>query len=317
MIKLQCSCGKQFNVPKKFQGRQGRCPNCGTVIIVPKEVEEIPTFDQFCESRRAFNTQELFEHVIESVVGIAHEGKIYGSGVVLDERGILATNQHVVGISKKVSVMLNDGSEYIGEMLRSYRDVDLAFIQILTKPKKYVAVADREQLKVGQSVFAVGHPMGLQNTITKGIISAISRPIKGAEYIQTDASINPGNSGGPLFNEYAEVIGINTMVLNNTQGLGFAIPIDIVAERYEAIRQNLSSIYDMEYCGICGNNSNTFKYCEYCGVELNSNRRQAKKLRRLTTTTNLTTNVKATGCKICKAYVPVVEKYCIKCGTQM
>lgn len=317
MIKIQCSCGKQFNVPEEFRGRQGRCPGCGTVIVVPNAVEEIPTFDQFPESRRSFNTQELFEQVIESVVGIAHEGKIYGSGVILDEKGILATNQHVVGISKKVSVVLNDGAECMGEMLRAYRDIDLAFVQLLTQPKKCVTVADTDELKVGQSVYAVGHPMGLQNTITQGIISAISRPIKGTEYIQTDASINPGNSGGPLFNEYAEVIGINTMILNNAQGLGFAIPIDVVAERYDTIQKNLSSILDKEYCGICGNNSSTFKYCENCGVELNSNRRPVRKLRRLSTTTNMYANVKAAKCKICKAYVPVHEKYCIKCGTQM
>jgi hypothetical protein len=159
--------------------------------------------------------------------------------------------------------------------------------------------------------------MGLQNTITKGIVSAINRRIRRSKYIQTDASINPGNSGGPLFNEYAEVVGINTMVLRDAQGLGFAIPIEIVAEKYEQIKQNWSSLFSKEYCGICGKNSGDYKYCEHCGVELNTSRPSSKTLRPVKRLPTIDPDVRTKQCKVCNAAVPVTNKYCHICGVTM
>jgi S1-C subfamily serine protease len=284
---------------------------------VPHNIEDIPSFEPLVPRQRTFNTQELFEHVIESVVGIAHEGRIFGSGVLLDPQGIVATNHHVIGTSKKVKVVLNDGTEQVGEMIRAYRDVDLAFLQILAKPDKYAFLSSMDNLKVGQTIYAIGHPMGLQNTITKGIVSALGRVIDGAKYIQTDASINPGNSGGPLFNEQAEVIGINTMILRDTRGLGFAIPVDIVAERYEDIKQNLSTFFTLEYCGICGKNSSDRNYCDHCGVELNPGRpvKRVSALKRRTTTLNF--DPRARECRVCKVAVPQANRYCQNCGVKM
>jgi len=313
LISLQCSCGKGFRVPDKFRGKQGRCPNCSTIIVVPHDVADIPTFEA---SPQTFNTQDLFEYVIDSVVGISHEGRIYGSGVILDSNGVVATNHHVVGVSKKVTVMLNDGSEHVGELIRSYRDIDLAFLQVLSNPAKFANLADEATLKVGQTIFAIGHPMGLQNTITRGIVSALGRVINGAKYIQTDASINPGNSGGPLFNERAQVIGINTMVMRDMRGLGFAIPVKLVADRYEEIRHNLSTLFSQEYCGICGKNSSDHRYCEHCGVELNASHRpgQQQPVKRRTM---IEPGLPTRSCKICNAAVPLQNKYCLTCGVKM
>jgi serine protease Do len=314
MIRLQCTCGKEFQIPDEFRGRQGRCPNCSNIIMVPHNTNDIPSFDELAPRQRLFNTQELFEHVIESVVGIAHEGDIFGSGVLIDEKGVVVTNHHVVGKSKKVTVVLNDGAEYIGETIRSYRDIDLAFLQLMSRPDKYAPLGDQASLKVGQTIYAIGHPLGLQNTITKGIVSALNRVIKEKKYIQTDASINPGNSGGPLFNEYAEVVGINTMVLRDTQGLGFAIPVETVVERYADIQQNYSALVSQEYCGICGKNSNDFKYCEFCGVELNPDRPSK---RRPPEPMNLPAHIETRSCKVCNTLVPIAERYCYNCGIKM
>lgn len=316
MLRMRCACGKEFQIPEKFRGRQGRCPNCSAIIVVPLELEDIPLFEEVAQSPRPLSTQELFEQVIDSVVGISHEGRIYGSGVLIDANGVVATNHHVVSSSKKVTVLLNNGSEHLGELIRSYRDIDLAFLQVLSKPDRFASLADKEKLRIGQTIYAIGHPMGLQNTITKGIVSAINRKIRGGKYIQTDASINPGNSGGPLFDEYAEVIGINTMVLRDAQGLGFAIPIEVVAERYEGIKQNWSSLFSKEYCGICGKNSGDYKYCEHCGVELNTNRpsQTIGPLKRLAVTDP---SIRTKQCKVCNTAVPITNKYCHVCGVIM
>jgi serine protease Do len=316
MIQMRCACGKDFQIPEKFKGRQGRCPNCSAIIVVPNELEDIPIFEEVSQSPQPFSTHELFEHVVDSVVSISHEGRIYGSGVLIDSNGVVATNHHVVSISKKVMVLLNNGTEHLGELIRSYRDVDLAFLQVLSKPDKFASLADKDKLKIGQTIYAIGHPMGLQNTITKGIISAINRKIRGGKYLQTDASINPGNSGGPLFNEYAEVVGINTMMLQDAQGLGFAIPIEIVAERYESIKQNWSSLFTKEYCGICGKNSGYYKYCEHCGVELNTSR-PSKTIRPLKRLASTDPYVRTKQCKVCNAAVSVTNKYCHVCGVTM
>jgi serine protease Do len=316
MLQLSCVCGKEFKIPENFKGRQGRCPACSRIIIVPNDLYDIPIFEETSQPVRPLSTQDLFEQVIDSVVGISHEGQIYGSGVLIDANGVVATNHHVVGISKKVKILLNNGTEHLGELIRSYRDVDLAFLQVLSKPDKFATLADKENMKVGQTIYAIGHPMGLQNTITKGIISAINRRIKGGRYVQTDASINPGNSGGPLFNEYAEVVGINTMVLRDAQGLGFAVPIEIIAERYEGIKQNWTSLFSKEYCGICGKNSGNYKYCEHCGVELNTSR-SSKAIGPLKRVAVLEPNVRIKQCKICNTAVPAIKRYCHICGVTM
>ncbi len=312
MIKLQCSCGKQFNIPDKFRGKKGRCPNCSTIIIVPSADEEIPTLDDITKTSRRYEAQDLFDHVIDSVVGISDDGRLYGSGVLIDKGGVIATNRHVVGTAQKVKVQLNNGDEYIGEVIRSYQDIDLAFLKVAVKENSFAKIAGKQPLKIGQSLFAIGHPMGLQNTFTRGIVSALDREIHGANYIQTDASINPGNSGGPLFNDYAEVIGINTLIMRQSQGLGFAIPIEIVQKRYQSVKKSLIGMFSMEYCGICGKNSKTLRFCQYCGVELNSNQPLIRMFRK--SHIKVPPNSHPIRCTSCRAVNPEDVDYCGFCG---
>jgi S1-C subfamily serine protease len=315
MIKIQCACGKLFNIPDEFRGRQGKCPQCGTIIVVPKAADEILLFQEPA-AKRTYSAQDLFEFVIDTVVGISDGERLYGSGVLVDVNGVVATNRHVVGTAQKVKVRLNNGEEYIGDLLRSYKDVDLAFLRIPIKTKKHAPLDNHSPLKIGQTLYAIGHPLGLQNTITRGIVSALSRDIGGVKYIQTDASINPGNSGGPLFNEHAEMIGINTMILREAQGLGFAIPVELLRERFQLIQQHLHGLFMQEYCGICGRSSTHLRYCEHCGVELDM-RQSLRPMNPRFRSTMAPVSLQKMVCQVCQTPTPLAEKYCSFCGTHL
>jgi serine protease Do len=149
-----------------------------------------------------------------------------GSGVIIDAEGYILTNNHVVEGATEVTVTTSEGTEYDAEVVRT----DLAVLRIKNPGNLPVAVlGDSEKLQVGEWVLAIGNPFGLSHTVTSGIVSAKSRVIGAGPYddfIQTDASINPGNSGGPLFNMQGEVVGINTAIIPQGQGIGFAIPVD-------------------------------------------------------------------------------------------
>ncbi len=156
-----------------------------------------------------------------------------GSGVIIDKKGFIVTNNHVVGDAEEMEVRLSDKSKFIGKIVGKDPDTDLALIKIESENDfPYVQLADSKKVKVGQWVMAVGNPFGLDRTVTIGIVSGLGREnvnlSRYEDFIQTDASINPGNSGGPLFNVQGEVIGINTAIINIAQGIGFAIPSNMV-----------------------------------------------------------------------------------------
>jgi S1-C subfamily serine protease len=158
-----------------------------------------------------------------------------GSGFVINDKGQILTNYHVIKGSAKLSVTLADRTKYTAEVLDRDPANDLALIQI--KPRNKLAVlrlGDSENLQVGQKVLAIGNPFGLDNTLTTGIVSSLGRSIQDESgsmlegLVQTDAAINPGNSGGPLLNSNGDVIGINTAILGvngGNVGIGFAMPI--------------------------------------------------------------------------------------------
>ncbi|MFM9267446.1 HhoA/HhoB/HtrA family serine endopeptidase [Tychonema sp. BBK16] len=158
-----------------------------------------------------------------------------GSGFVIDKSGTVLTNAHVVDKADRVTVTLNDGSIFPGEVLGTDEVTDLAVVKINTKGVNLpvAALGDSDVVKVGDWAIAVGNPLGFDNTVTLGIISTLKRssaavgiPDKRLDFIQTDAAINPGNSGGPLLNGSGEVIGINTAIRADAMGIGFAIPIN-------------------------------------------------------------------------------------------
>ena len=160
-----------------------------------------------------------------------------GSGIIFAPDGYVITNAHVVDGARTITVTLADGHDLPGSIVGADTETDVAIVRISTPTGMTLPTAklgSSEALQVGQLVVAIGSPAGLQSTVTAGIVSALHRTLPGyggqliEDIIQTDAPINPGNSGGPLVNSRGEVIGINVAVLQQTQGLSFAIPIDTV-----------------------------------------------------------------------------------------
>lgn len=156
-----------------------------------------------------------------------------GSGVMINPEGYILTNYHVIKDAEEITVKLSDKSEYKGKMVGTDPKTDLAVIKIAAAGKQPFAIlGDSDKLRVGQWAIAIGNPFGLDRTFTVGVISATGRSEVGItayeSFIQTDASINPGNSGGPLLNVQGEVVGINTAIVASGQGIGFAIPVNMV-----------------------------------------------------------------------------------------
>ncbi|MBE9066320.1 trypsin-like peptidase domain-containing protein [Leptolyngbya cf. ectocarpi LEGE 11479] len=156
-----------------------------------------------------------------------------GSGFILSRDGQVMTNAHVVEGAKTVTVTLNDGRTFQGDVIGTDPVTDVAVVKIDGSDLPTAPLGSTENLAAGQWAIAIGNPLGLDNTVTAGIISAIGRTSsqvgisdKRVQFIQTDAAINPGNSGGPLLNDQGEVIGMNTAIRAGAQGLGFAIPIE-------------------------------------------------------------------------------------------
>jgi Do/DeqQ family serine protease len=174
------------------------------------------------------------------------ENQSLGSGVVIDgERGIIATNHHVVQGADEIRVTLNDGRLVDARLIGSDPETDIAVLQAKAKDLTSVPMADSDALKVGDFVVAIGSPFGLAQTVTSGIVSALGRTGLGIEgyesFIQTDASINPGNSGGPLVNLAGELVGINTAILapgGGNVGIGFAIPTNMARAVIEQILEH-------------------------------------------------------------------------------
>jgi Do/DeqQ family serine protease len=178
-----------------------------------------------------------------------------GSGFALSEDGHIITNAHVIDGADTVEVTLKDGRSFTGKVLGEDPVTDVAVVKIESSNLPAVTIGDSALLQPGEWAIAIGNPLGLDNTVTAGIISATERssnqvgvPDKRVGFIQTDAAINPGNSGGPLLNAAGEVIGMNTAIISGAQGLGFAIPINSVQE----IAQQLISKGKVEhpYLGI-------------------------------------------------------------------
>ena len=156
-----------------------------------------------------------------------------GSGFIIDQEGIIVTNNHVIEGADEITVIMSDQTEFTAELLGRDPKADLAVLKIEPGQTELIAVewGDSDLMRVGDWSIAIGNPLGLGGTVTAGIISAISRDLRGSspyvKFLQTDASINRGNSGGPLFNVEGKVIGINTAIISQTGGsigLGFAIP---------------------------------------------------------------------------------------------
>lgn len=156
-----------------------------------------------------------------------------GSGFIIKSDGLVMTNAHVVDKASSVTVTLKDGREFTGRVVGEDPLTDVAIIKIQANKLPTVSLGNSDQIKPGEWAIAIGNPLGLDNTVTAGIVSGTGRssseigaPDRRVSFIQTDAAINPGNSGGPLLNQRGQVIGMNTAIIGGAQGIGFAIPIN-------------------------------------------------------------------------------------------
>jgi serine protease Do len=186
---------------------------------IPQEFMDDPMFRQFFGDQLRRMPKERVERGT-------------GSGFIINKEGDIITNAHVVSGADKVTVILKDGRQIEGKVLGSDELTDIAVVQVKPDNLPTVSIGSSQNLQPGDWAIAIGNPLGLDNTVTAGIISAIGRNSgqigvdKRVSFIQTDAAINPGNSGGPLLNQNGEVIGVNTAIIQGAQGLGFAIPIE-------------------------------------------------------------------------------------------
>lgn len=214
------------------------------------------------KSQNAF--QNIISTVSESVVGISFTNMTaedifnlesteklgLGSGVIVSSKGYIVTNQHIAQkLGSTVNVTLSNGEKIQGKVVWNEEIIDLAIIKINARNLAVAKLGDSENVFVGDEVIAIGNPLGMEfkGTCTKGIISGINRTFSfeddGEKYfmedlIQTDASINPGNSGGPLIDAYGRVIGINTIKLEKAEGIGFAVPINVLKPLIEKLEEN-------------------------------------------------------------------------------
>ncbi|MEO1272293.1 MAG: trypsin-like peptidase domain-containing protein, partial [Myxococcota bacterium] len=177
------------------------------------------------------------------------EGQSLGTGFIVDAEGLVLTNHHVIQNASQIRVRLWDDREYDAEVVGTDPKTDIALLKVNEAPKlQALPLGDSEALAVGDWVVAIGNALGLTSTVTAGIVSAKGRrrsevPLGGGEmtyvdFIQTDASINPGNSGGPLLNMRGEVVGINTAISREGQGIGFAIPIGMARAILPQLKSN-------------------------------------------------------------------------------
>jgi S1-C subfamily serine protease len=200
--------------------------NASTTVATPQQSEdgsEDPFFKKFFGNRTAQRYRSGEREIKQGT----------GSGFIINNNGQILTNAHVVAGATKVTVTLKDGRTIDGRVKGFDRVTDVAVVEIAQKNLPSMQIGNSDLIKPGEWAIAIGNPLGLDNTVTAGIISATGRTSneigatdKRVNYIQTDAAINPGNSGGPLLNANGQVIGMNTAILRGTQGLGFAIPIN-------------------------------------------------------------------------------------------
>ena len=233
---LQAQSGDSFsaapNDGSQFLQKQTQVSS-QSVSYTEDERQNISVYQQFNEAVVNITTQVMGMNWFFEP--IAEDGGS-GSGSIIDARGYVITNVHVIEKAAKIYISLYDGSQYEGKVVGSDVESDIAVLKFDPPAGvvlKTIQFGDSEKLKVGQKVIAIGNPFGFERTLTTGIVSALGRPIKNSNniiirgMIQTDASINPGNSGGPLLDTAGNMIGINTMIYSSSgsnAGIGFAVP---------------------------------------------------------------------------------------------
>lgn len=242
------------------------------------------------DDKESVNTEENKKNIIyeasKSIVGISkikqNDSSIFiedseaklglASGVVISKKGYILTNAHVVGNKYSICyVTVDSGEKYSANVVWIDENIDLAIIKISAYDLKEITLGDSDNISLAEDVYAIGNPIGFefQRTITKGIISGINRTIRVEEdkdvsymedLIQTDACINEGNSGGALINEKGELIGINTIKLSDADGIGFAVPVNLIKPILEKLEKE--SRFEEAYLGISGFDKEVIPYLD-------------------------------------------------------
>jgi len=179
-----------------------------------------------------------------------------GSGFIISSDGFIVTNHHVIENAASIKVSLADGRKVNAELKGSDRSTDIAVLKIYENSLKALSFANSDQLQVGQIAIAIGNPLGLQHTVTAGVVSALGRTLRASDgrliddIIQTDASLNPGNSGGPLVNSLGQVIGVNTAMIPTAHGICFAVSSNLAA--YVSGKLIMQGRVKRAYLGLAG-----------------------------------------------------------------
>lgn len=231
----------QINIPGcyAYVDDLRRTPVVRAVDNSKAAVVSISTYEQVYERSNPFSTfgrDPFFDRFFNDFYDNRYHRETVrthlGSGVIIDGRGFVITNWHVVQKASSITITTSDDREYAATLIGADQKSDLAVLKI-TSSEHFTSIplADSDGILIGETVIAIGNPFGLSHTVTTGVVSALHRSLKAndqiyEDFIQTDASINPGNSGGPLLNINGELIGINTAIYGEAQGIGFAIPVN-------------------------------------------------------------------------------------------
>lgn len=268
----------------RLEGMQNLSGNTYSVDKVSKEeeLEELP---------KEKKDYAFIKNATKAVVGIskvkqtsktilnADNSINNGSGVIVTDNGYILTNHHVAGNKySSCFVTLEDGKVYEGDVVWADENIDLAIVKIALAKYPYLSLGNSDEIELGEDVYAIGNPIGFefQRTVTKGIISGLDRTIKIEEndsfvymedLIQTDSTINEGNSGGALINTNGELLGINTIKITEAQGMGFAVPINIVKPIIDKLSE--TGKFEEAYLGIYGYDKEVIPYLN-ANMELNS-----------------------------------------------
>lgn len=242
------------------------------------------SYDSFDFNNVVLSTPEIIENSMDSIVGISilqpdansilNIGSTnkwgLGTGVIVSKNGYILTNQHLANkVNSLVTVTLNNGNSTQGKVVWIEENLDLAIVKINANNLSPLPIGDSDNVVIGEEVIAIGNPIGIefQRSATKGIVSGINRTLKIEDdvssvimenLIQTDASINTGNSGGPLINSNGEVIGINTVKITSAEGIGFAVPINVVRPIIEKL--SIDNKFSEAYLGLYAYDSEILPY---------------------------------------------------------
>ncbi len=226
--------------------------------------------------RPALDAAAVFRRRADGVVVVEVPDGM-GAGVLLSRSGLIATSHHLIEGWSHAEVRLRDGTRRTAPVLRSFRGSDLAFLQLDPAAAPLLArlplPLERDPLppgrvpRIGETVYVIGHPLGLEYTLTQGIVSGVDREIEGRRFLQIDAAINPGNSGGPLYDRQAALVGIIACTRLESEGLSFAVPADQL-HRLWALHRSERRSGPRQYCAVCGAASLDLRYCDQCGALL-------------------------------------------------